>query len=665
MRPPSLLAFIILQIFIFQEKFRLCQSYLIDYFHLPPSCTINFTVIGSSSYKRKYLKKTLQTHFSELSSSSSLFPVVRSEYSSIVSSVDGGAGRRNRFQSQISSRYGTFCTLHLKLILDKISSSSGDSKERLLQLDIEEQTRGAGHDGGLNTFIFLTREKLPLITHAVYLPIRLFFITITQNLKINLYCPFCKEKMFRVKDPVIMKDLSTVSFMSLRSLWAPKITILVGQTARASSSSLNSKIKRLCPVIAWERKVPPVKKAKYCGLSNSIMETVMKKINVSIEYIPVGRKEDAYETTNNDNGYFGFTFPTSISRLVGGVQANVFDYTNTGKIVYCKYHSPSDEISIHVWVSPFRTGTWMAFLATSSAILAVISIKQPDKIMANLFFVIFTMVRQAASERHFLLEAFSLSMVVVASLYDNMITGNIIVPWEPKPMSNVAELVDAGYKIVYSARTGSPKKMLKRWQHPNEYYLKRGVHYNATKLFIGYENALNMKKEFAQNVFGKKEKKRAFYDTSARAKTSSHVLPRMTLYLPKFKCFKLAQDILPRFSFWRSVFALDKEITRSVGHLRENGLREFWSSFGDMYRQLANTVEERHLSKRARYRRNNIDNSYITAKNLLSLFCIQGILYLVALIAFAIEIFGFFGHLLIRRGRFYLNRKTNFLKLHG
>jgi hypothetical protein len=124
--------------------------------------------------------------------------------------------------------------------------------------------------------------------------------------------------------------------------------------------------------------------------------------------------------------------------------------------MYCDCERRSETMAADKWTKCFNLLVWVCILALIVLTQCTASLKHIlrntgsfPRHFIELFFNVMGIVIRQGKCTCFVVASFSLGMIFVSSLYENILTGLVIVP-RVKPQLSLSELIQLGFKVSYS-----------------------------------------------------------------------------------------------------------------------------------------------------------------------------------------------------------------------
>jgi hypothetical protein len=144
---------------------------------------------------------------------------------------------------------------------------------------------------------------------------------------------------------------------------------------------------------------------------------------------------------------------------ITAITSLTLDSVHKSSLLYCVYTIPSDSTSFAVWFNPFTLHVWIAlgltliflspFMLFSDndhhGIFPKFSLKRASNCLVSILQIIF---RQSISKPSLVSLLFILVSIVLSTLYENSVTGSLIVPSKVTPFDNISVALAAGYKLT-------------------------------------------------------------------------------------------------------------------------------------------------------------------------------------------------------------------------
>jgi hypothetical protein len=144
---------------------------------------------------------------------------------------------------------------------------------------------------------------------------------------------------------------------------------------------------------------------------------------------------------------------------INAITSLTLDSVHKSSLLYCVYTIPSDSTSFAVWFNPFTLHVWIALGLTliflspfmlfsdndQHGLLPKFSLKRVSNCLVLILQIIF---RQSISKPTFVSLLFILVSIVLSTLYENSVTGSLIVPRKVTPFDNISVALAAGYKLT-------------------------------------------------------------------------------------------------------------------------------------------------------------------------------------------------------------------------
>jgi hypothetical protein len=144
---------------------------------------------------------------------------------------------------------------------------------------------------------------------------------------------------------------------------------------------------------------------------------------------------------------------------INAITSLTLDSVYKSGLLYCVYTIPSDSTSFAVWFNPFNLHVWLALGLTliflfpfmlfsdddQRGIFPKVSLKHVSNCLVSILQIIF---RQSISKPCFVSLLFIWASIVLSTLYENSVTGSLIVPVKVTPFDNISVALAAGYKLT-------------------------------------------------------------------------------------------------------------------------------------------------------------------------------------------------------------------------
>jgi hypothetical protein len=207
-----------------------------------------------------------------------------------------------------------------------------------------------------------------------------------------------------------------------------------------------------------------IKEAKYCFSSDYVVSILQDKLNFT--KIP-------YNSVNIDRPSVahGYIYDQSIDEFsTGQTPWNFLLIETEMTVIYCDFNPPqTSKVSFRAWWAPYRWNVWAVLLTGLLGLSIVLaynklwasiryngwSIRKKSLIFLQswadrLLEIIRFILRQDDNQSWFLITC-SYFMLIFTSLYENIITSQLIVPEEVQRYKTIDELTDDGYSIIILA----------------------------------------------------------------------------------------------------------------------------------------------------------------------------------------------------------------------
>jgi hypothetical protein len=197
---------------------------------------------------------------------------------------------------------------------------------------------------------------------------------------------------------------------------------------------------------------PLFTKPKYCLLGEYVIEFLKSrfKFQASSAWLSsiFGPEPDTY-------GHIDHRDPEPSEKCIGDCLFLVDKYLLTA--LYCNFDPHrSLQINFSAWWEPFRTEIWLCLIITCCTIsiamkyIATFGFLQSVNLACEPLQLVRSMLRQDDLKRNLLLLTFCFIMMKLTSLYENIITSQLIVPDTANIYKTIAELVENDYQFQSS-----------------------------------------------------------------------------------------------------------------------------------------------------------------------------------------------------------------------
>jgi hypothetical protein len=210
-------------------------------------------------------------------------------------------------------------------------------------------------------------------------------------------------------------------------------------------------------------------------------------------------------------------------------------------------------------------------------------------------------------------------------IYENTVTSELIVPASTKIIKDLVDLVDAGYKVEYTANKGVDVDT-----YFQEVFASTFIHRNVPHKFRKNDFiSINANKSDLSR-YGNSDNKLAFFFI-ATPDVVAYWLVNIKIATQNQKCYNIKTPISATFDLAYFETADREELVKMVGRFREVGLIQFWS---DLAKYLDKLVTERGYYGKLPVEQLEI----LTLINLASLFIFCSFMLGFALLFFGFEI---------------------------
>jgi hypothetical protein len=289
------------------------------------------------------------------------------------------------------------------------------------------------------------------------------------------------------------------------------------------------------------------------------------------------------------------------------------------------------QISFKAWWSPFQPNTWwvaiFCFLITSFAFAFVISgdggglIFGLDKMFLSIFNVFRSVMKQNSSSEAKLLMLFTFTSFVSTSVYENIITSDLIVPDMPYIVQDLDELLKLKFNVLvptYSKYVS--QNILHQESHPakNKIYKSRATRFIDADFHDIKELAREEKNRIALFLIGELQE-----------------FPLEIFEIQQeigLKCHLVREPVGSAHRYFASSSSVQNEVHALIEKYREAGLLEVWYKTEIYFKSLIQRRLDPNLHSDDKY-----TDTYITLPNLIPVFMIWIPGFLVSFVAFAIE----------------------------
>jgi hypothetical protein len=297
--------------------------------------------------------------------------------------------------------------------------------------------------------------------------------------------------------------------------------------------------------------------------------------------------------------------------------------------MYCDCERPSETMAADDWTKCFNVCVWISILALSLLTQCAASLshalsngKQFWVCFIEMYFnVMGTVIRQGKCAC-FVVASFSLGMIVVSSLYENILTSLVVVQ-RVKPQMALSELIHSGYKVSYSDLHTGPGD--RSWTLREAFELSK-TQFTLNNVQIMTEEMHNNPKTLI-NKF-------AYFRISSQ-RSMKRVLWRVKSKAPSFCSCNLIRYQLQSFhTFSTYAHPFKFKMFYCMNLLIQAGIDQLFSqTFSDVSSDILDETKANMMSS-------TTDDSYISLLNLAPMLIFLSALLLASILIFAIEIRG-------------------------
>jgi hypothetical protein len=297
-------------------------------------------------------------------------------------------------------------------------------------------------------------------------------------------------------------------------------------------------------------------------------------------------------------------------------------------IMYCLCCRRSEITSLATWSVGSDKYEWASIICTTLVISAFVSVRRylQFKHTGLLSYVesvinLLGIILRQGSYKSFLLAVFSLGMFSVSLIFENKLMSSLVVP-DKNPVLDLAELVDAGYRILFHGKVsefGSHLPFLR------DEFDKFNVTYNESIVQMSDASITNKPSTFVSDKFS-----RFFMSTPAGKRV---LLQRMKSMVPEHCVCSTTSNqftMFPTYSFFQH--KLTFRIQRTVQLLTEFGFQAFFDW------DLQRTAPDFDLAPMNLRNVQEDFDSFISLSNLTPLLFLSGCMLSVSIVIFVFEL---------------------------
>ncbi|OXA54216.1 hypothetical protein Fcan01_11654 [Folsomia candida] len=288
--------------------------------------------------------------------------------------------------------------------------------------------------------------------------------------------------------------------------------------------------------------------------------------------------------------FHGLAMPMSSSRqILGNPFSSVsnaemlnglrFQQMSSDGVLYCEKNNVMKSISPKPWITPFTSMLWATIFLTMLSVMAEQCVTlcptwRTNSNRTTVSCVVFNVGRvllrqEGDGGKSLVLCILSIAVLLISTLYENLLTAKLVIPEEPESYGNIRQLVNAGY-VIQVDESMHHANMEKRYKFDLAKYdlVDRvdTIFKKVDKLFVevlylaANDSSLAVLDVLADSGT----------DAPFRLRILRAITPRWN------KCHKIREtlNLFPHYDIF--LFHIQKDMIRMYDVFRENGMTLFW-----------------------------------------------------------------------------------------
>jgi hypothetical protein len=297
-------------------------------------------------------------------------------------------------------------------------------------------------------------KSVVIYDHSIWLPVSIFtFKVATLNVVddpyLSYFCLSCKNLI----QPVINNELIRfVNEYTYEKEWK-QASLNVQAISFAGDKDVTGCERNIWKKWLGSKDDPERASWTHCNKPANVCDLILRSVHPNIT---TSFQAEINTTKPGFSGSFAQKFFYRTSRpLPWEVSSSIFHGFGICGIIYCDCLRRCQSTSLATWSIGFGKYEWASILCTTLVTSAIVCCRvflhsKPRRFMSYVGSIvnIVGIVLRQGSYQGFLLAIFSLGMYMVSLLFENALMSGLVVP-DKDPVLDVAELIDAGYRILF------------------------------------------------------------------------------------------------------------------------------------------------------------------------------------------------------------------------
>lgn len=486
--------------------------------------------------------------------------------------------------------------------------------------------------------------------HYNYTP---FWIIHLNSSRLFSYCSFCKNNLKHASN----FELESINLLQLYWEDVEKRNLLIYDTDIAANQNRHEHQGLYCLQSPWlltkdiKDEYATYYMTHYCVTEIILVQVISDYFNfsASLRYASAYGRNKKSNPITRIHGYVRFNKKTGHP-----ISGDYFTDMMKMGIFYCldEYIRQNELARLAVWASPFESHVWFWIIATLSILALLLGLQQSYRIKlsilySNLWELIRLLFRQYSSPKQYLIILIASGSSIFLQLsYENQITSQLLAPLKRPQYRNLSHLVRNGFKLQYlyyeekSQKDGfirnTTRDAMLNWAFQTyEFDLRqkgitKSTEYRNKIMFYSMSNSTlqSLNKDYAVKY---KDRRFAIIDESL----SNGYKSIFQTALPNREC--LTVDYVQKLPIFDRYFVqgeIELGLVRKT--MKETGIASFWDG---LYKTRVELHKRKHrLQANLVITENSQDNDMISYRNYEGLAVLMGMLVVVEVMIFTIEI---------------------------
>lgn len=247
-------------------------------------------------------------------------------------------------------------------------------------------------------------------------------------------------------------------------------------------------------------------------------------------------------------------------------------------VVYCAYSlKPSAQAGVRVWLKPLDFWSWTLLLLTTGGV-SVVLMRKETKLEMLILSIYLLLGETLEKKRSILLLTAGIAIFFVHSVYEEMITSNLIVPSRHEVIESLAAFFQLGYNLSYLP----PCDKYHRMSHERMIKYELGfIGKNVTDKLVPLQTCNGLVAETAERykAVGPQRKGKLGHLFPATLKASQ--FRRNAEKYHRHRCYTVREELSVKHYYQIAVFRLSEEYLKLWEWAATSGLTNKWKSDRD------------------------------------------------------------------------------------